>query len=288
MFSQHTLFFLCFKNYCSRIYERDAIQKHFDEAKSPIRSPMTNEPIGRRLLASPQIKELIETLIQSGAIVGDLQKAWEEKVVEKKNAEDLLNRALLKRAEGGDAMAMYKVSIEYREGEDGFEKNGEKSYKWIVKAHAAKLPAATASLSVNLINGRRGDYEITQDKSRGLLLLGIAAAQGSDYAALQMGLAFAHGQYDVPYTATPMRQFTGWHEDSAMILCTEQLQNIFAKSVRKRWMNWRKCNEKSWEPWTQRPNIVGLSNDEMSNLSHNAAEAVPFVFREQYYLSMLL
>eukprot|EP00978_Attheya_sp_CCMP212_P048003 scaffold458725_cov130-Attheya_sp.AAC.1 len=57
------------------IYERWAIMKHF-RSNQEIKSPMTNEFMGTRLLDAVQTKSIIDTLIYNRTIEGDLADAW--------------------------------------------------------------------------------------------------------------------------------------------------------------------------------------------------------------------
>lgn len=87
--------------------------------------------MGTKLLASPQIKDLIETLIENGSFTEDLQKSWEKKSKQKKDME-----ALLKKAEEGDVESMWEVYKEYRYG---FEKNNALALHWLERYALKKL-----------------------------------------------------------------------------------------------------------------------------------------------------
>ena len=57
------------------IYERSAIERHL---ATNARSPYTNQPIQTKLLPSPQLKSIIETLIENGTIRGYLAEQWKK------------------------------------------------------------------------------------------------------------------------------------------------------------------------------------------------------------------
>lgn len=160
-----------------RIYDRPAIEEHFK--KQDARSLMTNVKVGKLLVPAPQIKSLIETLIETGAIDGDLASTWNEKVNEQSM------KALLTKAEGGDAQAMHMVGCCYRHGANGFQKDRKLALISYNKAHLAGSVKTTARLGYFLCQG----LGCTQ----GVMYLGIAATQGSDYAAFHLGMAWAKG-----------------------------------------------------------------------------------------------
>ena len=66
------------------IYEREHILLHFKTCKPFLRSPITNQPMGARLLASRHVKNVIEKAIRNKDIVGELAKNWWLKRLTKK------------------------------------------------------------------------------------------------------------------------------------------------------------------------------------------------------------
>jgi hypothetical protein len=59
-----------------RVYERNAIEEHFNQHQGALKSPITNKEMGQRLVRAPQIKSLIETLIENGGLDGELAVTW--------------------------------------------------------------------------------------------------------------------------------------------------------------------------------------------------------------------
>lgn len=182
-----------------RIYERKAIEKYFatkaeknkddnnKDGSSQIKSPITNEPMGNRVMAAPQHRNLIEALIETGTLPSELSEKWLEKVREKKNAE-----VLLKRATQNDAKAMEKVAINYFRGENGFQEDDKQAYLWFKKCHqTGNSVLGTAHMGYMLASG----VGVTRNKKDGILFLGIAAGRGSDMAAYRLGMAWADGKY---------------------------------------------------------------------------------------------
>jgi U-box domain len=164
-----------------RVYDRPAIEEHFKN--QGVRSPMTNVKMGKRLVPAPQIKNIIGSLVENGMIGVDLASKWNEKVEEQKAMADLL-----KMAKGGDADAMYRVAVGHCAASHGFKLDLNAAMSWCRKAHHAGSIKGTALLgSMCAVDAK---YQ-----AEGTMYLGIAAAQGSNYAAYFLGLARAEGWY---------------------------------------------------------------------------------------------
>ena len=66
-----------------RIYERAAIANWIKQkGKSVVKSPITNEPMGRKLMPSPQVRDVIKTMITQEMITGDKVEAWRQRLAE--------------------------------------------------------------------------------------------------------------------------------------------------------------------------------------------------------------
>jgi TPR repeat protein len=163
------------------VYERAAIEQHM---KDDLKSPITNKPMGRRLYPADQHKSLIEILIDTAVITGDLADSWNEKVQEKKAEEDLL-----KLAESGDSIAMASVGNNYRDGKEGFKKDEKLSFSWFKRAHDAGNARGTALIGYYLLLGKG----VTKSRSEGLVYLVSAAERGSNFAVYKLGMAKAEG-----------------------------------------------------------------------------------------------
>ena len=102
-----------------RCYERCAIEEWFAKQPRPqVKSPVTNEPMGKRLLPAVQVRNTLKRLVESGAISGSKADAWKKAM--KEEAEVAAIRA---RAEGGDARAMKRLGFAYRDGERGLKQD---------------------------------------------------------------------------------------------------------------------------------------------------------------------
>jgi U-box domain/Sel1 repeat len=170
-----------------RIYERDAIESHFsNQADSGIRSPLTNMPMGQRLLPSSQTKNVIQALIDQGVVSGELADSWLERRREKKKVEDLIARA-----NSGEVCAMEWLGHTYFHGKDGVVKNESKAVETLEPAcHLGSL-YALQTVGWILLHGKA----IKRDQVRGIMYLSLAAGKGSDWAAYKLGLAFAKGSH---------------------------------------------------------------------------------------------
>jgi len=205
-----------------RVYERHAIEEHMAVSQRAylgqgvLRSPITNNPMGSaQLLPSPQIKNLIGTLIANGTITGELADSWKEKEEDQKQANLLLQEA----RDHGDADAMYEIYRRCKSGSDPFfRQDFDVAYHWLQRAHRAGSVKATAVWGMILCTGQMGDDEefIPHNKVTGMVLTTLAAQQGSDLAAFRLGRAYALGMYgmmvDVP-------EAIGWLEVSLSMKC---------------------------------------------------------------------
>jgi U-box domain/Sel1 repeat len=170
-----------------RLYEKQAIEEYF--ASHPewdwlVRSPVTNQRIGKQLFPAPIMKSHIETLIEHGILTGDSAKLWKAKLQEKKEMEDLL-----KWAEQGHANSMLRIARRYKHGTLVIKADLSKAYAWYEKAHKKGSLRATAHLGEFLVKG----LGVDRDERKGAMFLSIAAGKGSDCAAYEVGTALAEG-----------------------------------------------------------------------------------------------
>lgn len=174
-----------------RVYEKSAIETYIKRTQKKgriLKSPITNEIMGEQLLPAPQHKNTIEALIETGVISGTLAKSWNERVFEKKRMEETL-----KKADQGDIKAMQDVAGGYFWGVRGFPKNQKIAFTWYVKAHDAGSVFGTACMGALLCWGSG----VEADTKKGIMYISIAAGQGSDFAALELGMALADGAFGV-------------------------------------------------------------------------------------------
>ena len=193
------------------VYERSAIEEHIARATPTpratnqdggleilglLKSPMTNEPMGPRLFPSPDLKSLIETLIENRSISAILADDWKRRETEKKA--DLW----IFQAQNGDADAMFRVALSYRNGTNGFRKDLDEALKWLQRAQSSGSIDAIAYWGLFLCEGRMDTMKVERKVSHGLVLLTVAATSGSSRGAFYLGSAYAHGKYGLDVDET--------------------------------------------------------------------------------------
>ena len=168
-----------------KIYEREAIVEWFARKAT---SPSTNAAIGTTLVPVVQVRNNIESLIQTGAIEGEIVEAWQKRLEFEKRVKEM--RA---KAEGGDGEAMQWMGVSYTYGQS-VAKDDAQARAWFERSAAARNPKGLASFSHCLVSGIGGP----QDISFGLVNLTEAAGLGSDFGAYLLGWAFFNGAYGLP------------------------------------------------------------------------------------------
>ena len=172
-----------------RVYNRADIQQHIDtiqnsQRRKMLRSPITNEPMGPKLLPAVQVRNSIRALIDSGSVEGDIAENW--KVVDDTRTA----------ADNGDTDAMHTLALWLSWGSHGLQKDDVVAYDWLEKAAALGCIKSLAMQGERLLAGRNGGGK--KDKVEGAFLLGIAAAKGSEYAAFTVGKRHYHGRDGFP------------------------------------------------------------------------------------------
>ena len=197
------------------IYERRAIEQHMQSRgkRTSLKSPITNERIGKRLLPAIQQKNLIQTLLDNGVITGDLANNWNQKR-EVQQSMDLL----LKIAESGkNTKAMVKIAHQYASGNICFAPNKKLAFTWYRRAHVAGDVLGTALTGRCLVEGTG----TVPNAAEGFVYLTSAAERGSDVAAFNIGFYFAKGACGLPCNK---REAVVWLEKCLGPSCT--LKNL--------------------------------------------------------------
>uniref|UniRef100_A0A7S3ZVD7 U-box domain-containing protein n=1 Tax=Pelagomonas calceolata TaxID=35677 RepID=A0A7S3ZVD7_9STRA len=174
-----------------KIYEEKAIRDWFAkkrEREELPTSPSTGAVIGTKLLPAVQVRNTIESLIQTGAIEGELAEAW-QKDSAKKLAEETWVKEMRAKAEGGDGDAMYWLGLAYDTGSKGLAEDEAQARAWYERSAAARDPRGLATFGCFLLDGIGGP----QDNVFGIMNLAQAAELGSDYGAYILGHAFFSG-----------------------------------------------------------------------------------------------
>lgn len=172
-----------------RVYERIAIERYIESKRGEyLVSPVTKSKMGANLFPVIQIKNHIETLVESGMIVGQAAEDWKERATEKKKRDDLV-----KRAEQGEEVAVEEVAHYYYHGTYGFPKNLKLAFKWVEKGQKLQSVHCTALKGRMLVAGEG----VNRDVAKGMMYLGWAEAFGSDLAAYMLGKLLHRGLYGV-------------------------------------------------------------------------------------------
>ena len=175
-----------------RIYERQAIEEHFATRAGRgdgIKSPMTNEPMGQRLLPATQVKNSIEKLVRSGAIGGDKAERWLERIKDEAKVEEWR-----KKAEGGDANAMFQLGICYYNGSCGLQENLTTAFGWYSKGAEADHVSCIGLAGCMVAEGDG----TPQQEAHGISLITRAAMMGSKGAAFSLGARYRDGECGLP------------------------------------------------------------------------------------------
>ena len=175
-----------------QVYEKSAIETHFRlcrEQNRPISSPTTNLPMQDELLPNPKTKSHIQKLVDLGLITGDLATNWNRRVKEQTEMKDLLRRA-----ETGDAEAMYLVAQCYEQGTKGFPKSKTDVYTWLREASLSGSVKGQARMGYCLCIG----FGVAQDETEGMRELALAACQGSRFAAFWIAVTYKNKRWGMP------------------------------------------------------------------------------------------
>jgi hypothetical protein len=162
-----------------RVYERSAIEEWLVQHE---KSPHTNEPMGTKLIPATQVKNLIASMVRSGAISGDKAGAWTKKLEGEKQAEEMRRKA-----EAGDTRAMVKLAAWYRDGTNGLQKSLSERYKWAKRA--ADLDDKEAINDVGFCH--YWGFGVAKDRALANVLCAQAATMGVNHACYLMADRYA-------------------------------------------------------------------------------------------------
>lgn len=180
------------------VYEREAIEQYFEgQTGTHVKSPLTREIMGKKLLPSPLVRNMTEILIKEKVITGALANNWMDNIKHKEEEE-----AWILRAEQGDTDTMLYLGLSYYDGSDGFKKDWKKAFTWLKRSHDAGNIEATAHLGEMFLKG----VVVEEDRMKGMVYLGKASSS-SNYAAYCLGVAFADGECGLNVDREEARHF---------------------------------------------------------------------------------
>ena len=170
-----------------RFYERHAIEEWFSrQPQAQVKSPVTNEPMGKRLFPAVQVRNSLKRLVESGAISGSKADAWKKAMKEEAEV-----AALRAKAEGGDEIAMKRLGFSYRDGKRGLKQDYTQAFTWFKRAADLKEVHALTECGHSYLHGEG----VERHHVRGAAMLGEAAGLGSDGACGVLGMANSDGKY---------------------------------------------------------------------------------------------
>jgi len=190
------------------VYERSAIEEWL---KQQHKSPVTNLAMGTRLQPALRVKNMIRTMVASGALTGDKVDAWKLKLKEEEEVAEMLREA-----EAGDGRAMYDLGVSYEYGEMGLVKDLAKAFEWYKKSHEAGDASGTGSLGNCYLHG----HGVPMCLVRASTLMGRAAERGSKAACCTLGLAYAKGDWGFPKDEKMARLYYSMVASAALDDCT--------------------------------------------------------------------
>ena len=165
-----------------RLYERAAIEGWLVKHQ---RSPYSNEKMGTKLLAAPQVKCMLRTMVESGKLTGDMVDVWKTKLRLEKT---------FRMANNGNARAMFFIGQSYAIGRHGLQKDLTKALEWYTKSHEAGYPTGTAALGAMYLHGN----VVPKCHLRAATLITQAATAGSKCACFTLSAAFSRGSHGFP------------------------------------------------------------------------------------------
>ena len=178
-----------------KVYERSAIEEWL---KQQHKSPVTNLAMGTRLLPALQVKNMIRTMVTSGALTGDKVDAWKLKLEEEEEVAETLRKA-----EAGDGAVMHQLGVWCEYGEMGLAKDLAKAFEWYKKSHEAGDASGTGGLGGCYLVGDG----VPRCPVRGATLLSQAAERGSKSACCVLGRVYADGICGFPKDETMARRY---------------------------------------------------------------------------------
>ena len=185
-----------------RCYERCAIEAWFvRQPQAMVKSPVTNEPMGKRLFPAVQVRNTLKRLVESGAISGSKADAWKKAMSEEAEV-----AAFRVKAEGGDARAMRKLGVSYRKGTRGLKKDLTQSFMWLKRAADLKDAYALRTCGIAYLKGEG----VEQSNIRGCSVLSVAAGMGSEHACGILGRLNAEGCFG--FDKNP-QEATRWYRE---------------------------------------------------------------------------
>ena len=169
--------------------------------------------MGVKLLPALQVKNMIRTMVTSGALTGEKVDAWMLKLEEEEKVAEWRRKA-----EAGDGRAMHILGFWHEKGVNGLAKDLAKAFEWHEKSHEAGDATGTYCLSWYYLVG----VGVPKCPMRGATLLSDAAGRGSKDACYILGLVYADGLGGFPKDETMARRYYSMVASAANEDCTDE------------------------------------------------------------------
>jgi hypothetical protein len=192
------------------VYERSAIEEWLEQQH---KSPVTNLAMGTKLLPALRVKNMIRTMVASGALTGDKVDAWKLKLEEEEKVAETLRKA-----EAGDGEAMRILGVWYKNGENGLAKDMAKVFEWYEKSHEAGNVCGTCSLGLCYLFGKG----VPKCPVHASTLMSESAARGSKSSCCLLGRAYAKGLSGFPKNEKMARRYYSMVASAAIDDCSDE------------------------------------------------------------------
>ena len=193
-----------------KVYERSAIEEWLEQQH---KSPVTNLAMGTKLLPALQVKNMIRTMVASGALTGDKVDAWKLRLQEEEEVAEWRRKA-----EAGDGRAMFILGVSYTHGEKGLAKDYAKAFEWYKKSHEAGYATGTGCLAMCYLAG----VGVPKCLVRASTLMSQAAERGSQCACYNLARAYANGLSGFPKDETMARRYYSMVASAAFEDCADE------------------------------------------------------------------
>ena len=203
-----------------KVYERSAIEEWLKQQR---KSPVTNLPMGTKLLPALQVKNMIRAMVTSGALTGDKVDAWKLKLEEEEKVAEMRRKA-----EAGEGWAMFNLGVWYKFGQKGLAKDAAKAFEWYEKSHEAGYAGGTGCLGWCYLDG----YGVPKCLARGAMLLGEATRGGSKNACYKLGFVYADGRLGFPKDEKMARRYYSMVANATIDDCTDDAKEDAATWLR--------------------------------------------------------
>ena len=171
------------------VYERSAITQWLAKQQC---SPLTRQQMGTRLLPATCVRNAIEQLVRSGAIVGEKAELWLKRLEDESVVAELRRLA----DEAGDVSAMYQLGNAFSMGTNGLDKSATEGLRYYARGAALDdLPCMCVLGAANCAGV--GDV-VAKNEALGVHYVSVAAQAGDPVGCLMLGKFFGMGHHGMP------------------------------------------------------------------------------------------